>query len=129
VRPFVAVLAAAIGVAAIALILDSPALIVLSILMIAGDVIGALALGLRTAHRGDFVIPFVTILAVALGVAALGVIAIVVGERGDAPGLMLFGIVVITSENFDGEWIARILERYGFGTARGSTSRGGAPST
>ena len=35
------------------------------------------------------------------------------------------GIVVITSENFDGEWIARIIERFGYGTARGSTSRGG----
>ncbi len=34
------------------------------------------------------------------------------------------GIVVITSENFDGEWIAQIIERFGFGTARGSTSRG-----
>ena len=36
------------------------------------------------------------------------------------------GVVVITSQNFDGEWIARILHRFGFGTARGSTSRGGA---
>ena len=35
------------------------------------------------------------------------------------------GIVVVTSENFDGEWIARIIERFGYGTARGSTSRGG----
>jgi lysophospholipid acyltransferase (LPLAT)-like uncharacterized protein len=34
-------------------------------------------------------------------------------------------IVVITSENFDGEWIAGIIERFGYGTARGSTSRGG----
>ena len=34
-------------------------------------------------------------------------------------------MVVITSQNFDGEWIARILHRFGFGTARGSTSRGG----
>jgi lysophospholipid acyltransferase (LPLAT)-like uncharacterized protein len=34
------------------------------------------------------------------------------------------GIVVITSENFDGEWIARIIERFGYLTARGSTSRG-----
>ena len=32
------------------------------------------------------------------------------------------GIVVITSENFDGEWIAGIIERFGYGTARGSTS-------
>jgi lysophospholipid acyltransferase (LPLAT)-like uncharacterized protein len=36
------------------------------------------------------------------------------------------GIVVITSENFDGEWIARIIRRFGYTTARGSTSRGGA---
>jgi lysophospholipid acyltransferase (LPLAT)-like uncharacterized protein len=35
------------------------------------------------------------------------------------------GIVVITSENFDGEWIAGIIQRFGYGTARGSTSRGG----
>jgi lysophospholipid acyltransferase (LPLAT)-like uncharacterized protein len=35
------------------------------------------------------------------------------------------GIVVITSDNFDGEWIARIIERFGYGTARGSTTRGG----
>jgi lysophospholipid acyltransferase (LPLAT)-like uncharacterized protein len=34
------------------------------------------------------------------------------------------GIIVITSENFDGEWIAGIIERFGYGTARGSTSRG-----
>ncbi|MCC7418153.1 MAG: lysophospholipid acyltransferase family protein [Acidobacteria bacterium] len=34
------------------------------------------------------------------------------------------GIVVITSENFDGEWIAGIIERFGYLTARGSTSRG-----
>src|SRR5438874_2168538 len=36
------------------------------------------------------------------------------------------GIVVITSENFDGEWIAGIIERFGYGTSRGSTSRGGS---
>jgi lysophospholipid acyltransferase (LPLAT)-like uncharacterized protein len=35
------------------------------------------------------------------------------------------GIVVITSENFDGEWISGIIKRFGYGTARGSTSRGG----
>ncbi len=36
------------------------------------------------------------------------------------------GIMVITSENFDGEWVARIIRRFGYETARGSTSRGGA---
>jgi lysophospholipid acyltransferase (LPLAT)-like uncharacterized protein len=35
------------------------------------------------------------------------------------------GIIVITSENFDGEWIARIIRGFGYGTARGSSSRGG----
>jgi lysophospholipid acyltransferase (LPLAT)-like uncharacterized protein len=35
-------------------------------------------------------------------------------------------IVVITSQNFDGEWIAGIIRRFGYGTARGSSSRGGA---
>jgi lysophospholipid acyltransferase (LPLAT)-like uncharacterized protein len=32
----------------------------------------------------------------------------------------------MTSRNFDGEWIAGIIRRFGYGTARGSTSRGGA---
>lgn len=36
------------------------------------------------------------------------------------------GIVAMASENYDGEWIARILGRFGFGAARGSTSRGGS---
>jgi lysophospholipid acyltransferase (LPLAT)-like uncharacterized protein len=36
------------------------------------------------------------------------------------------GIVALASQNFDGEWIARILQRFGYSTARGSTSRGGA---
>ena len=35
------------------------------------------------------------------------------------------GVVAITSENFDGEWIARIMRRFGYLQARGSTSRGG----
>ena len=35
------------------------------------------------------------------------------------------GIVVMISENFDGEWIARIIQQFGFRTSRGSSSRGG----
>jgi lysophospholipid acyltransferase (LPLAT)-like uncharacterized protein len=35
------------------------------------------------------------------------------------------GIVAMTSDNFDGEWIARVMRRFGYGAARGSTSRGG----
>ena len=39
------------------------------------------------------------------------------------------GIVVITSENFDGEWIARIIGRLGYRTARGSSSRNARAAT
>ncbi len=35
------------------------------------------------------------------------------------------GIVAMASENFDGEWIARLLGKFGYGAARGSTSRSG----
>ncbi len=34
------------------------------------------------------------------------------------------GIVVITSQHFDGEYIARIIQAFGYGAARGSSSRG-----
>jgi lysophospholipid acyltransferase (LPLAT)-like uncharacterized protein len=36
------------------------------------------------------------------------------------------GVVAMTSENFDGEWVARLMARFGYHAARGSTSRGGA---
>jgi lysophospholipid acyltransferase (LPLAT)-like uncharacterized protein len=35
------------------------------------------------------------------------------------------GIVVLVSEHEDGEYIARVLRRNGFGTVRGSSTRGG----
>jgi lysophospholipid acyltransferase (LPLAT)-like uncharacterized protein len=35
------------------------------------------------------------------------------------------GIVVMTSQSFDGEYIARFIQRFGAGAARGSSSRGG----
>lgn len=35
------------------------------------------------------------------------------------------GIAVMTSRSFDGEYIARIIERFGFPAVRGSSSRGG----
>ena len=36
------------------------------------------------------------------------------------------GIVAITSANFDGEWTAQLMARFGYRAARGSTSRGGS---
>jgi lysophospholipid acyltransferase (LPLAT)-like uncharacterized protein len=35
------------------------------------------------------------------------------------------GIVVLVSEHADGEYIARVIRRHGFGTARGSSTRSG----
>ena len=34
-------------------------------------------------------------------------------------------IVIMTSRSFDGEYIARFIQRFGYGAARGSSSRGG----
>ena len=35
------------------------------------------------------------------------------------------GIVVMTSQSFDGEYIARFIQRFGYGAVRGSSTRGG----
>lgn len=34
------------------------------------------------------------------------------------------GIVALTSQSFDGEYIARLIQRFGYGAARGSSTRG-----
>ena len=34
------------------------------------------------------------------------------------------GIVVLNTVNFDGQWTRRVIERLGFGTAQGSSTRG-----
>jgi len=36
------------------------------------------------------------------------------------------GIVVLNTVNFDGQWTRRVIERLGFGTVQGSSSRGGS---
>src|SRR3954466_10625776 len=84
--------------------------------------------------------PFVAALGSTLRWRVDGLEHLAAVERSGRPPIMAFwhgrilpatvyfrrrGIVVITSENFDGEWIAGIIERFGYGTARGSTSRGG----
>ena len=35
------------------------------------------------------------------------------------------GIIVMSSQSFDGEYIARFIQRFGFGVVRGSSTRGG----
>lgn len=96
-KPLVGLLLAAIGIAVAALILDSPILILLSVVGIGIATVGAFVLSIQAAQVGNVVVPFVGILAGSLAVAALGVVAIIVGDRDDAPGLVLFGVALITS--------------------------------
>jgi hypothetical protein len=96
-RPFVALLLAAIGIAVLAFILDSPILVLVSVGAIGVATLGWFVLSVQTAQQGDFVVPYVAILAGALAVAALGVSAVIVGDRDDAPGLVLVGVALITS--------------------------------
>ena len=35
------------------------------------------------------------------------------------------GVVVMNTTNFDGQWTRRVIEHFGFGTAQGSSTRGG----
>ena len=46
----------------------------------------------------------------------LGSSTIIIAVRGR-------GIVVMTSRSFDGEYIARFIQRFGYGAARGSSTR------
>lgn len=96
-RPLVTLLAASIGIAVAALVLDSPALVLVSVAAMGLVTLGTFVLGVQSAQDGKFLVPYVAILAGSLACAALGVIAIVVGDRGDAPGLVLVGVALITS--------------------------------
>jgi len=52
-------------------------------------------------------------------------------HRAIFPGCWLWrnlGLVVMVSRSFDGEYIARTIEKLGFAAVRGSSSRGGAPA-
>ena len=61
-------------------------------------------------------------------VAASGRPPILALWHGRIPSAIFYfrdrGVVAMTSENFDGEWIAGIMRRFGYAAARGSTSRG-----
>jgi lysophospholipid acyltransferase (LPLAT)-like uncharacterized protein len=66
------------------------------------------------------------------GVGEDGEPPVVVGafwHRAVIPATWYFrkrGIAVMTSRSFDGEYIARIIERFGFQSVRGSSTRGGS---
>lgn len=94
-KPLIAVLVAALGIAALALVLDSPALVLVAITVIVGISAVTFVHTVRTALAGDFLKPYIGILAGALATTALAIAAIVFGESDDAPGLVLLGTVLI----------------------------------
>ena len=83
---------------------------------------------------------FVRLLGPTLRVEVVGVHNAVQIRSGGEPGIGVFwhqcilsaawiwrnrGVVVLNTVNFDGQWTRRVIERLGFGTAQGSSTRGG----
>jgi hypothetical protein len=95
-KPFVGAVGAAIVLAVLALVLDSPPLVLASVALLAAVTLGTFVTSARSAHARGSVGPFVATLGGALGLAAVGVVAIIVGDRGDAPGLVLLGVTLIS---------------------------------
>jgi hypothetical protein len=96
-KPLIALFAAGLAVAALAFVADSPILLLVSVLLFGGVILGVFVLGVRAAQQRDWVVPYVATLAVGLGIVAVAVAAIVSGAWGDAPGLVLLGISLIVS--------------------------------
>ncbi len=97
-KPLIALLVVGLAVAAAAFVADSPLLLLASVAVIGSVILGVFILGIRAAQQADFVVPYVVILVAALAIAALAVTAIVAGAWGDAPGLVLLGIVLIVTD-------------------------------
>lgn len=94
---FVGLVGAALATGALALVLDSPLLVLAAVAVLGVAALIALALGVRSAQRVGAVGPFIVTLGAGLGVAATAVAAIVIGERGDAPGLILLGVAMVAT--------------------------------
>jgi len=96
-KPLVYLFGAGVVAAVTALVADSVFLLLFSVLLFAGVILGTLLLGLRAAQKGNLLVPYVVVLAAGLAVAAAAVASIVEGASADAPGLVLLGIVLIVS--------------------------------
>ena len=89
---------AGIAVAAVALFTDSWIVLLVAVALIGAAAIGLFAQGWRAASQADAQASYLAVLAGSIAAAALGVASIVIGVRGDAPGLVLFGIAVIVAD-------------------------------
>jgi lysophospholipid acyltransferase (LPLAT)-like uncharacterized protein len=83
---------------------------------------------------------FIRLLGPTLRVEVIGIHNAIQIRSGGEPGIGAFwhrcilsaawiwrnrGVVVLNTVNFDGQWTRRVIERLGFGTAQGSSTRGG----
>ncbi len=96
-KPLIALLIVGLAIAAVAFVADSPLILLVSVGGIGLVILGAFVFGVRSAQERGFMVPYLGILAGGLGLGALATAAIVVGSRGDAPGLVLLGVVLITA--------------------------------
>ena len=95
-KVLIGTLVVGLALAAIAFVLDSPLVLLVSVAVIGAVILGVFGIGLQTAQRMNLLGSFLLSTAATLAVAALGVIAVFAGERGDAPGLVLLGITIVT---------------------------------
>ena len=98
VKPLIVLFLAGLAVAAVAFAADSFFVLLASVALIGAAALGLFVQGWRAAAQADSQVAFLAVLAGSLAAAALGVASIVIGVRGDAPGLVLLGIAVITSD-------------------------------
>ena len=89
---------AGLAVAAIAFVADSWMILLVAVALIGAAAIGSFVQGWRAASQADAQASYAAVLAGCLVAAALGVYSIVIGVRGDAPGLVLLGIAVIVAD-------------------------------
>ena len=92
-----ALLAGAFGLVPLALYFDSALLVLLSVGLLGLASAWLLAIGARAGRRGGVAVPRLALLAAALAGAGVAVAAVVIGERADAPGLMLWGVALIVA--------------------------------
>jgi hypothetical protein len=96
-KVLIALFVAGLAVAAAAFVADSWLLLLGSVALIGASALGMLIQGWRVAASRAVLWPFLATIAAGLAASALAVGSVVVGVRGDAPGLVLLGVAVVSA--------------------------------
>ena len=94
----IALFIAGLAVAAVAFVADAWLVLLASVALIGAAALVLFVLGWRAASQADAQASYVAVLAGSLVAAGLGIASIVVGVRGDAPGLVLLGIAIVVAD-------------------------------